>query len=106
MFKKPEDQPTAEVLSGVLGVTTAGGVLTFALFPLILPILVLTVVATLPLVAVALVAGALVGVVVVPIRLIARFRRGRPEGPRGSACGVSGRSTRSQSPARRHPARA
>jgi hypothetical protein len=75
MFKKLADEPTAEVMSGVLGVGTAGGVLTFALFPLVLPILILTIVATLPLVAIGLVVGLLVGVVIVPIKLIAHLRR-------------------------------
>jgi hypothetical protein len=106
MFKKLADEPTAEVMSGVLGVGTAGGVLTFALFPLVLPILVLTIVATLPLVAIGLVAGLLVGVVIAPIKLIARLRHRRAEAGRASARPeLSGESTRSRSLARRHPAR-
>ena len=71
-------RPTQETLVGVLGVSTGAGVITFALFPLALPILVLTVAALLPLAAIALVVGAATALIVAPIRLIARLRqRGR-----------------------------
>jgi hypothetical protein len=76
-FRKRLDESTGEVLSGALGVGTAGGVLTFALFPLVLPIVVLTVVALLPLVVIGLVGGLVVGLVVAPVKLIARLRNRR-----------------------------
>jgi len=77
MFNKRLDETTGEVFSGALGVLTAGGVLTFALFPLILPIVVLTVAAVLPLAAIGLVIGLLAALVVAPVKLIARIRNRR-----------------------------
>lgn len=78
MSNSGASRPTDGTLVGVLGVSTGAGVLTFALFPLALPIVVLTVVALLPLAAIALVVGAATALIVAPIRLIARIRqRGR-----------------------------
>ena len=68
---KSDDPSMGEVLDelGALGVGL--GILTFALFPLSVPIILLTLVLAVPLVAVALVAAVLVG----PIVLVRRLRR-------------------------------
>jgi hypothetical protein len=54
-------EETAETVAGIAGVLTAGGVLTFALFPLLLPTVVLLAVLAVPLVPLALVGAALFG---------------------------------------------
>ena len=57
----------AETVVGVAGVLTAGGVLTFALFPLLLPTVVLLGILALPLLPVAL-----LGAVLWPLYLLSR----------------------------------
>src|SRR5215211_6741300 len=52
-----------------------GGVVTMALFPLALPIILLTAVAAIPLVLLALAAGLVGAVVAAPILLLRRLRR-------------------------------
>ena len=88
-MRRPIPEPTLEVASGVLAGITSGGVITFALFPLALPIVILTVVALAPL--------ALIGILAAPIVLLVRMLRRRrgsrpPRPPRVS----SGRSDRVQ----------
>jgi hypothetical protein len=76
----------AEVVDEVSKWTVGAGILTVALAPLALPILVLTAVALLPLLAPVLAFGLLAGVVYLPIRLIRGIRRRRaPLGGRGAA---------------------
>jgi hypothetical protein len=70
--------PTAEVVTGVAGVLTVGGILTFALFPFLLPILLLTGVFVLPLLA-PLVLLIPVALIAVAIRALSH-RRQRPIG--------------------------
>ena len=86
-------EDTAEVVVGIAGVLTAGGVLTFALFPLLLPTVVLLGIFALPLVPLVL-----VGALVYPIY---RLRRRRGSGPsrvqRESS--RAGRSATTMSPA-------
>jgi hypothetical protein len=74
----------AEFVDEVSKWTVGGGIVTVALFPLALPILVLTAVAVLPLLLPVLAAGVLIGVVALPIlllrglgRLVVRTRRPR-----------------------------
>ena len=69
MSRRSIPEPTLEVASGVLAAITTGGVITFALFPLALPALILTVVALAPL--------ALIGLIAAPIVLLARMLRRR-----------------------------
>jgi hypothetical protein len=69
----------AEFVDEVSKWTVGGGVLTVALFPLALPILVLTAVAVLPLLLPVLAAGVLIGVVALPIRVL-RYLRSRSIG--------------------------
>lgn len=64
--------PKAEVATAIAGVLTIGGVLTFALFPLVLPILLLTGVFAAPLLLPVL----LIAVVGVPIAGLAAAVRG------------------------------
>jgi len=52
-----------------------GGILTMALFPLALPIILLTAAAAIPLLLVALAVGLVVAVVAAPILLLRRLRR-------------------------------
>ncbi len=66
---------TAEIVDEVSKWTVGLGIVTFALFPLALPILILTAVAALPLLLPVLAVGVLVAVVVLPIRLVRSLRR-------------------------------
>ena len=52
----------SDLVSGIAGVAMALGALTFALFPLAIPILILTIVATLPLALPLIVFGALAAI--------------------------------------------
>ena len=65
----------AEVADEVSKWTVGLGIITFALFPLSLPILILTAVAVLPLLLPALAVGLLIGVVAVPILAVRSLRR-------------------------------
>lgn len=78
-----------ETIVGAAGVLTAGGVLTFAFFPFLLPMLVLLGVLALPLIPLALIAA-----VLAPIFLLARMgiralRRDRRRGEREPAAAAS-----------------
>jgi hypothetical protein len=72
---------TTEAAFGFLAATTGLGVVTFALFPLALPILILTVASLIPLLAIGLVVaipvGAVAFVVLVVRAIVRRARRGR-----------------------------
>jgi hypothetical protein len=61
----------ADWVSGTAGVATGLGILAFALFPLAIPIVVLTIVATLPLVAPVL-AGAAIAAILAGVWLVVR----------------------------------
>ena len=65
----------AEVADEVSKWTVGLGIITFALFPLALPILILTAIAVLPLLLPALAVGLLIGVVAVPILAVRSRRR-------------------------------
>jgi hypothetical protein len=65
----------AEVADEISKWTVGGGVITFALFPLALPILILTGIAVLPLLLPALAVGLLIGVVAVPILAVRSLGR-------------------------------
>jgi hypothetical protein len=66
------DESTAETIFGIAAVTTAGGVLTFALFPLMLPGLVLLGILAAPLLPLVVV-GAVVWAIVALARRVARL---------------------------------
>jgi hypothetical protein len=65
----------AEVADEVSKWAVGLGIITFALFPLALPILILTAIAVLPLLLPALAVGLLIGVVAVPILAVRSLRR-------------------------------
>lgn len=71
-------RPTAETLFGIAAALTGLGILTVALAPLAMPILILTIASLLPLLVVGLAVGlpiALIAVVWLGIRSLARRRR-------------------------------
>jgi hypothetical protein len=75
----------AEIVDEVSKWTVGPGIIGVALFPLALPIVILTAVALLPLIVPVLAAGLLAGAVAVPIVLIRKIGRsvGRLRRPRG-----------------------
>lgn len=100
-FRSNLDQhSTGEVITEISGWLVAGGVITFALFPLALPFLLLTVVAVLPLVLIPLALGLAAIVVVTPFLLVLGLGRWAIRGLRG------GTSEESRHESRREPARA
>jgi hypothetical protein len=91
-------RPRAEIVEEISKWTVGGGIITMALFPLALPIIALTAIATIPLVLVALAAGLVVAAVAVPILLVRSLGR-RAIGalrPRGTA--VIGHGLTGQAP--------
>lgn len=77
-------ESAALTTSGIAGVIAGGGIVTFALFPLAIPFLLLTAVFTAPLLLVAIVPAVAVGIVValvLAIRALGR-RLGRRRGGR------------------------
>lgn len=92
-----------EVADEVSKWTVGLGIITFALFPLSLPILILTAVAVLPLLLPALAVGLLIGVVAVPILAVRSLRRRairerRPKVERALDHGLEIRDARSVDP--------
>ena len=75
-------RPTAETVFGISTALTGIGILTVALAPLAMPILILTIASLLPLVvigaAVALPIGLIAGLVLVIRALVGRAKRRRP----------------------------
>jgi hypothetical protein len=79
---EPKHEGAMEAAVGVMGVLTAGGVLTFALFPLMLPTVVLLAVLALPLLVPVVLAAILAGIFVLVRRLLRKARpRVRAEAP-------------------------
>ena len=66
-----------ETLFGITVPLSAAGVLVFALAPLALPILILTIVATVPLLLVGLAVAVVVGVMVAPFVIVRRLLQRR-----------------------------
>jgi hypothetical protein len=82
----PKARRRAEVVDEVSKWTVGAGILTVALAPLAIPILVLTAVALLPLLLPLIPLGLIAGLVYVPIRLVRSLRRRRASrGRRGAA---------------------
>ena len=71
-----------ETVAGASVALVGAGAVTFALAPLALPILILTVIAGIPLLLPVLALGLLAAVVVVPIRLARRLRTPTIQPPR------------------------
>jgi hypothetical protein len=78
MNAKSTQRPEHEVVEEVSKWTVGLGILTFALFPLALPILALTAVALVPLLIPVLVLGLLAAIVALPIRVIRRLAKRPP----------------------------
>jgi hypothetical protein len=74
---------TTETAFGFLAATTGLGIVTFALFPLALPILILTAASLIPLLAIGLVVAIPVGVIAVVVLLVRAILR-RANGRRDS----------------------
>jgi membrane protein implicated in regulation of membrane protease activity len=74
-------QKRAEVTDELSKWTVGAGIITVALFPLAIPIVVLTVVALLPLLVPLAAIGLLAGVVAAPVMLVRRLRSRRGSGP-------------------------
>ena len=101
MSSEPVAHSKTEVVSGASVGLVGAGVVTVALFPLALPIILLTAAATVPLLVPALAAGLVLAVVAVPILLLRRVRRPR----RGSRPADRGRAGAAATPpARPRPA--
>jgi hypothetical protein len=73
-----------EVVNGASVALVGGGIVTIALFPLALPILILTLIAVIPFLVPVLALGLLAAIVVLPIRMLRRLhRQDRPSGRAG-----------------------
>ena len=81
-MERSSREDTAEVVTGIAGVLTAGGVLTFALFPLLLPTVVLLAALVIPLLPLAVVGAVLAGAFVV-LRGLGRWVSGGIAAARG-----------------------
>jgi hypothetical protein len=73
---------SSETLAGIAVPLTGAGVVLLALAPLALPIIILTIVATVPLILVGLVVALVVSVIAAPFVLVRRLLAGRDERPR------------------------
>lgn len=87
-----------ETLFGITIPLAGAGVLLFALAPLALPFLVLTIAATLPLVAVGLVLALVAGVIAAPVVLVRRLLRRRARYEPSSTTRYSTNLSRSRIP--------
>ena len=79
---QPATMPTAgEVADEMATMALGGAILTFALFPLAVPMIALTIIALVPLLIVGLAAGLVVAVFAVPVVMVRRLRRPSPVPP-------------------------
>jgi hypothetical protein len=109
MTSESTASPSIDVVEGASAVLVGGGILTFALFPLALPLIALTVVATLPLVLIAVAVGLLAAILAAPILLLRGLRNAvRDERRRRRARPVptpaAGTRARSRAPSHGRPA--
>jgi hypothetical protein len=77
---------STEILEGASTVLVGGGIVTMALFPLALPLIILTAAAAVPLVLLAVASGVLVAAAALPILLVRSVVRAavRARPPRGA----------------------
>ena len=75
MNAEPTARARAEVADEISKWSVGLGIITFALFPLALPILILTAIAVLPLLLPALALGLLIGLVALPILVVRSLGR-------------------------------
>jgi hypothetical protein len=99
MNAEPAARARAEVADEISKWSVGLGIITFALFPLALPFLILTAVAVLPLLLPALAVGLLIGVAAVPILAVRSLGRAirarRSKGERALDQGLAIRDARS-----------
>jgi membrane protein implicated in regulation of membrane protease activity len=81
MNAKSTARRRAELTDEVSKWTVGAGIITVALFPLAIPIVVLTAVALLPLLVPLAAIGLLAGVVALPVMVVRRLRGRRKSGP-------------------------
>lgn len=79
MSAEPTTRSDPELLDELSAWLVGGGILTVALFPLALPFLLLTLAAMLPFVVVPLIGGLLAGLIALPVGLVRRALRARPD---------------------------
>jgi hypothetical protein len=87
-MRRTGEQSEIGLFEGVSATLVGGGIVTLALFPLAVPIIVLTAIALLPLVLPALAAGLILALVALPILLARRLWRRmsvRASAPTGAA---------------------
>jgi hypothetical protein len=94
MPSQPSTQSSIEVVNGVSVGLVGVGIVTIALFPLALPILILTAVSVVPFLIPLLALGLLAAVVAFPIWLIRSLRRLLMRRPRPSGPAVLGQRLR------------
>ena len=75
MSTQPTTATPDELVEEVAAWAVGGGILTMILFPLALPLILLTAAAAIPLLLVAVALGLVAAVVAVPIALVRRLRR-------------------------------
>jgi hypothetical protein len=75
MASRPPEKRSIDVVEGASAVLVGGAILAFALFPLALPILVLTAVAAIPLVVPAVALGLIAALLAAPAFVARRLRR-------------------------------
>jgi hypothetical protein len=80
--RRPAAMPTTGELADEMATMFAGvAILTFALFPLAVPMIALTIIALVLLLVVGLAAGLMVAVFAAPVLMVRRLRRSRPVAP-------------------------
>src|SRR5436189_5791187 len=90
MARQPTENRSIDVVEGTSAALVGGGILTFALFPLALPLIALTVVAALPFLVAGIAVGRVAAILAAPILLVRRLRgRRRDRVPRPAAEQVS-----------------
>jgi hypothetical protein len=89
MPSEPTTQPSTDLISGASVALVGAGALTFALFPLAVPLLILTGVALVPFLIPVVAIGILAAAIVLPIRVARSLRSRRARPPRVAAAAVA-----------------
>jgi membrane protein implicated in regulation of membrane protease activity len=77
MTTKPNTRPSIGIVEGTSAALAGGGAITFAFFPLAIPIVALTALAAAPLLLPLLAAGLIAAIVGAPVLLVRRLRQRR-----------------------------
>jgi hypothetical protein len=89
MPSEPTTQSSTDLINGASVALVGAGVLTFALFPLAVPLLILTGIALVPLLIPVVAIGILAAAIVLPIRVARSLRSRRARPPRVGAAAVA-----------------